>query len=368
MQVKQLFGMLNLNPVDVEISYRNDWKYPSPTTKMYSDEFYHILMLLIYYGLKQNKDIFANHALLLMLLKIWNGRKKDFIQFCDVKTMTYVVTHMVSKKHAVSKYDSPMNLLANYFVPTLLKKYGPMIKRKPEDTKRLFMQSWSRIRQLFSQNPIRNQQTGKNEAQGGLAFLYYKAKNEGLAVVAPSIRKGDDDKAPGFDDYGTTHIRDEIVQSTTDFITQNSNPTYSPVFISTVKKTTHVSSKLLDRLFKAMHSYKYHDYIYDILTLILSKLNIIDKEEICKPSFRIDIKQKIISSKNNREAKKIQEILDLFLIELFNNHLSDVKQFKDWSNVQQIQIRASLIYAIIQNLIKNICHGQLKRSTFKYTE
>ncbi len=325
--------------------------------------YYHILMLLIYYGLKQNKEIFANHALLLMLLKIWNGRKKDFIQFCDVKTMNYVITHMVSRKHAVSKYDSPMNLLANYFVPTLLKKYGPMIKRKPEDTKRLFMQSWSRIRQLFSQNHKRNPKTGKNEAQGGLAFLYYKAKREGLAVVAPSVRKGEDDKAPGFGDYGTTHIRDEITQSTTDFITQNSNPTYPPIFVSTVNKTTHVSAKLLDKLFRVMHNYKYHDYIHDIITLTLSKLNVVDKEEICKPSFKLDVKRKIISSKNNVEARKIQQVLDLFLVELFTTYFENI-DFKDYSNVNKIQIRASLIYAITHNLIRNVCHGQLKRSTF----
>ena len=171
-----------------------------------------------------------------VLMKIWNGRKVRYIKFCDKKVMKYVTTHMVTKKHSVSKFDSPISLLHDYYVPTLTNKYGPEIKRNPIKLKRLFEQMFSRINQLFIFNPRRNLVTGKNEAQGGLLPLYMKAKQEGMSISSPSINMGDDE--PGFDQFSTVHIRDEMTNDIADYITMNPNPKYPKYSYFKIKRRT----------------------------------------------------------------------------------------------------------------------------------
>jgi len=80
LNVMTFFKLLNLTPTQVEQAYRSDWKYPSAKTRMYADPFYHVLLLLVFHGLKTKQDVFVNHAMLLILSKLWNGRKSDFIK------------------------------------------------------------------------------------------------------------------------------------------------------------------------------------------------------------------------------------------------------------------------------------------------
>ena len=97
-------------------------------------------------------------------------RRQDFLPYCDPNIMKYVIQNMLSNKFHASKHDSPLQLLANYFVPTLLKKYGPEIKNNSSKLRNIFMQSYSRIYQLFSQQPRIDPATGEKKATGGLNF------------------------------------------------------------------------------------------------------------------------------------------------------------------------------------------------------
>lgn len=90
--------------------------------------------------------------------------------------MRYVIQNMLSNKFHASKHDSPLSLLANYFVPTLLQKYAPDIKTDPAKLKNIFMQSYSRIYQIFSQQPKVNPATGEKKATGGLMIVHIKQK------------------------------------------------------------------------------------------------------------------------------------------------------------------------------------------------
>ena len=91
--------------------------------------------------------------------------------------MKYVISNELTNRHVLSKYENPVSLLKDYFMPTLLKKYGPEVNRDIIKLKRLFEQSWARVRQIFVFNARTNIQTGKSEAQGGLLPIYMKAKN-----------------------------------------------------------------------------------------------------------------------------------------------------------------------------------------------
>jgi hypothetical protein len=354
--VLKLYALLKLDQKKVGEAFQSDWKFPSNAT-MYNDSYYHILLLLVYYGLKQKNRLLVEHALFIILMKLWNGRKAKFIKFCDKRVMNYVVTHMVNNKHLVTKYDSPMILLKEYFVPTLLAKYQDNIIRDPYWLRQLFMQAWGRIEQMFRSNTRINMETGAKEALGGLLPLYMKAKQENLYISSPKIMASDEEE-PEFDQYSTIHNRDQIISTTTDYITMNVNPQYSTTFISTVNDNTKVSSKVIEKILIAMHNHKYYDLIHDIISIMLSRTNVVDKNDICRPEFLNNVKKNIISSKNTSEVRNIQKLLDLLVSQIFKEKLNI--NFSNYSNVQQIQIRNVVIYGLIYNLRKRNCQEQTK--------
>lgn len=352
--VQSLYKKIKTSPAQVEEIFRQSWGYPK-NTKMYSDPYYQILLLMLFYGLRTNNKGFVNSSLLLILIKLWNGRRQEFLPFCNPNVMKYVTQNMLSNKFHAAKHDTPLSLLANYFVPSLLKKYGDAVKNDPMKLKVLFSQAYTRIFQLFYQQPKINPTTGKKESTSGLAALYYKAHSEGATSRDITVRVDDEEKEATYDQFGSTHNLDEIITSTSEFIVLNKQTSYPEGLVKQLNRLTHVSAKVINNLGIDMHSPEYHDLIRDILTLILGRLNIKDKSDICSSQFIFDIKKKIISSKNNVDSKKIVSLVDEFLIRLFKKrNLS----FDRYSVVQRIQIRTVLIHLIVFNLKRVVCHQQ----------
>lgn len=360
--VLKLYKIIDIDQKDVYNAYKKDWGTGAMRNAMHSDPYYQILLLITYYGLLQNKEHLYKNAMMCCLMKVWNGRKVRYIKYCDKKIMKYVVTHMVTKKHSVSKYDSPISLLHDYHVPKLVFKYGPEIRRYPIKLKRLFEQMYSRINQIFMFNPRRNITTGKNEAQGGLLPLYMKAHQMGMSISSPSVGMGDDE--PGFDQYSTVHIRDEITNDVTDYITMNPNPSYPNTLIKSFNQSFKVKEITIKAILQSIHNHKYNDILYDLISVILSRTNVVDKIDICRANYRNVVKKLIISSKNNPDTRKIQKLSNMLLKKIFDDDLRDsdgrplAKVYDRYSEVTRIQIRNVLIYGLIYNMNKTVCRGQ----------
>ncbi len=352
--VMNFFTLLGLDPKEVGKKFQADWKFPS-TAIMYNDPYYQILLLLVYYGIRKNDDQLINNSLFLLLQKLWNGRKYAYIKYCDKRVMKYVVTHLVNKKHNVAKYDSPLSLLKDYYVPTLMKKYRPEILKDVYRLKQLFMQAWARIDQLFVFNPVIDAESGEKRAQGGLLPLYMKAKANNLYLSTPTIIKGDSEEEPEFDQYSTIHNRDSIVTSTADYITMNSKVQYPNSFILEINKNTKVSSKVIDMILTSLHNYKNYDLLHDALSIILSRTKVSDKNDICSKDFIVSVKKNIISSKNTDEIRKLQKILSTLSSKIFSEDLSI--DFNKYGKAQQMQICNVVLYGLIYNLRKYNCQG-----------
>lgn len=349
-----LYTLLKLDRLVVGKAFQTDWKYPNHAV-MYNDPYYHILLLITYYGIRHNNDQLINNALFLLLQKLWNGRKYAYIKYCDKRVMNYLVNHMVNKKHNVSKFDSPLALMKDYFVPTLMKKYRPEIAKDVYRLRQLFMQAWARIDQMFVFNPVIDIKTGKKRAQGGLLPMYMKAKEEGLYQSTPTIIKGDSEEDPDFDQYSTIHNRDNIVTSTVDFITMNSKSVYPKSFIDEVNKTTKVSIKVIEQMLVALHNHKNYDLIHDALTVILSRTKVVDKNDICNKEFASNVKKNIISSKNTEDIRKLQKILNMIGSKIFTEALH--LDLNNYGKAQQMQILNVVLYGLIYNLQRHNCQN-----------
>ncbi len=361
-QVLGLYKVIGMDhKTEVLPAYKKDWGAGAMTNQMHSDPYYQILLLFAYYGIVEKKDYFYKNAMMCIFMKIWNGRKVRYIKFCDKKVMKYVVTHMVTKKHAVSKYDAPINLLYDYHTPKLFKTYAAQIRQNSFKLKRLFEQMYSRVNQHFMFNPRRNLVTGKNEAQGGLLPMYMKAQKEGMSVSSSTVGMGDD--APGFDEFSTVHIRDQITNDVTDYITMNPNPTYPTSLIKTFNRRFKIKEITIKSILQSMHSNTYQDIIHDLISIILSRTNVADKIDVCRTEYREVVRKTIISSKNNPDTRKIQKLCDILLTKMFDNNLKDVqgkpltKVYTKYSDVTKIQIRNVLIYGIVFNINKAVCRN-----------
>ncbi len=352
--VLKLYDLLSLDKTEVGDAFQKDWSYPS-SAMMYNDPYYHILLLLIYYGIKNDKKLITKHALTILLMKVWNGRKAKYLKYCDKRVMNYVVTHMVNNKHLISKYSTPMNLIDQYFIPTLSQKYFPEIDKNPQKLKQLFMQCWVRVNQLFVSNMRQNMVTGVKEAQSGILPLYMKAKQENLYMSTQVVSSTDEEsESPRFDQYSTLHNRDEIVSSTTDYIVLN-KPSYPTSVISDINKKTKVSIKIIEKMLNAMHNHKYHDLIHAIYVMVLARTNVNERNDICKTEFLLSVKKNIISSKNTSDIINFQKLLDSFVNKIFEEDLG--LSYRSYSNVQQMQIRNVVLYGLIYDLRKHNCEN-----------
>jgi len=354
MAVNKLITRLGLTPKDLLEAYKADWGSRAMTNNMHKDPYYQVLLLLMYYGIQERKDIIRDNALLILLLRIWNGRKSKFLKFCDKRIMKYVVSHMCNKRHLFARYDGPMSLLKDYYVPTLMKTYADQVKRDPKKLQRVLEQAWGRIHQQFVQQGRINIKTGKSEAQGGILRMYMKAKKEGLTISTPTI-SGMGDEGPSFGDYTTANNRDEIINSATDFITMNPKTTYPQKLISEVNRQTRISVKTIDAILKALHNHQYYDVIHDVLSIVLSRTNVLQKADICSPTFLGAVKKNVISSKNNADARKLQKLCNILLKEIFINTLSLPDAYDKFSITHQIQLRTVIVSGIVYNLRKIIC-------------
>ena len=352
--VNNLYKLLELNPLEVGLTYKADWG--NTLTAMHKDSYYQILLLLIYHGIITKKDLFARNALMVLLLKIWNGRKSHFFKYCDKRIMKYVVGNMMTNRHKFSKYENPVTLLKDYFVPTIYTKYAPEIKADIGKLKRLFEQSFARVRQIFAFNPRTNLQTGKPEAQGGLLPLYMKAHKEGLHISTINVRgnSGEDDSAPGYEEYTTTHNRDEIVNKTADYMVMN-KVSYPINVITDINKKTNVSVKVIEKILESLHTHSNLEILQNLIVLILSRCNITSVTDICKGTFATNLQKNVISSKNNDETNKIQKLLDMLLEKVFKEKLQI--SFNNYSVVHKIKIRNVIIFALEHNLFRVNCRG-----------
>ena len=352
-QVMKLPKFFGVTKEEIHEAFKNSWPQDAMKNHMYRDPYYQILLIIVYYGILENKPQFSENATTIILVKLWNGRKTKYLKYCDPKIMKYVVVNMCSRRSLFSKYDDPMTMIQTHFTPTLLKKYGPEIKKDPNKmTQRFFSQAWGRLDQQWITNMQLDPDTGSKKARGGILPLYIKAKNEGLSISAIDVYSNDEE-GPSFDDYSSQSNRDDIVRSTSDYITMNPNPRYNPAIIRQINKDTKVSTKVIESITASIHNHLYYDIISNILTMILASTGVMTKNDICDKNYNVLVKKKIISSKNNDASRNLSIVIEK-LLKLIFKHKFNVK-YIDYSNVQQIQLKSVIVYALVYNMRLSQC-------------
>jgi hypothetical protein len=355
--ILNLLPKINIDQQKLKMNFMSQWKIPTnKNIHMVANPYYHILILFTVYGLKHRNKQLIDSSMTLLLCKIWNGRKQRHIPHCNPDVMRYVVANL-SGKYWARKFDSPMLMIMNHYVPTLIKKYGDDINKDTDKTKRLFEQSWGRIRQIFISDMAPDIKTGKSIGRSGLSPLYFNAIKDGSSISTPKIRSsiGDNEIGSSIDDQYTSHSHEELIDNISNYIVMNVRPKYDQFFIQFVNRATTARPTQITLILNNMHSIKYSSYIRDILELMFKQIKYIDKSQICNQSFFTEvIKKKIISSKHSQTINQLKNITDLLLEKIFKDKIA-YRDFTEYSNPQRGKLRQITFYGFGYNMQKHIC-------------
>jgi len=356
--VLKFFKKLKLDDTTIKRMFLDRFNIPGDPF-MWGNTYYHILLLLVLYGVKYGNDSMAKHAEILILLKLWNGRRSKHIPYCDPDTMRYVVANLSGRSY-FKKFDSPMTLLMSHFAPTLLKTYGNQMKMNSDVIKRFFDQSYNRLRQLFIQDRAPDLETGGIKARGGIATLYFAAKEKGYKLSSSKMRSNLDEDFDVIDFYSSGEF-DEIIESITNYIIVNINPKYDKQVINFIHEQSHVNTKVIILLLTAMHSVKYQKHIQEILELFLRQLQINNKFDVCVPDFLSNtVKRKVVASKHSPVVMQFKTLVGDLTEKIFDDKIPYAR-YGGYSDPIRGQLRKVIIYGIAYNLQKFIC-SKVQRS------
>lgn len=151
-----------------------------------TDPFTQILIILTASLLCMKDDAIAKEAYLLLLAKIWNDTvDKYFPTSIDPRIMDRVIENKLTGKHLFKQYRTPYRVLAEHFMPELLKKYGPEVVADPVNrTLQLLNQAKGRIDQIFEAKWVIDIDTGERRYYAGLVPLYRDMEKEMKKLAA----------------------------------------------------------------------------------------------------------------------------------------------------------------------------------------
>lgn len=356
-QTLDLLSKFQLTKAEVKDAFVDDWQVPR-NAYMVGNEYYHTLLLFITLGIRKHVESIQKDALTLILIKLWNGRRIKFIRYCNADVMRYVVANLNGKYHA-RKYESPMTMILQHFVPTLLKKYAGRIDRNPVETKTLFSTSWVRFYQIFVSRKVVDLETGIKKGKSGLAPLYYNAVENNLKISKPgsNVDAMNTDNVASHADFYSFNDNDEIISGLVNYIVMNFNAisSYDDEFLRFVNRVTMVNSKSIEILLGGMHNIKYSDYIREIVELMFKQLQLTNKQDLCSPAFINEtVKKKFISSKHSPIIVQLKNMVDILLEKIFDDVVVYYK-YSSYSSPRRGHLRKVIFYGIAYNMQKFVC-------------
>jgi hypothetical protein len=337
---------------NIKKAFKLGWSMPADRqSHMHDNIYYQKLCLLVYHAAKTNNTEFGEFVLRLILFRIWNGRITKLIKWCNPEIMAAAIANCKSRKFKFKQYSTPLDLIQQYYAPTIYAKYKDYMLRDVAESKRLFEQSFHRIKQLFGSGSKPDLETGTTRYTSGLQPFYYAAyENKDKIGYNKSNSESD------FDDRITSSNISTLVNNIVTHMTVTSN-VYNDDIVklisSNVKGIKH--SKIVTILEK-MHQLKYSDYLQDIVELYFRRFSGSSEKDFCSPNYYDKIKSHIVASKNNQDIINLKQLVDLLLDQIFKTDFD--KPYTDYMEKtpnQRSQYKMIIYYGIAYNINKVIC-------------
>lgn len=331
-------------------AFRLAWNAPKHAN-MHNNIYYLKLCLIIYYATKNNKTEMGQLALRLILFRIWNGRITRVIKWCNPEIMAAAIANCKSNKFKFKQYATPLDLIQQYFAPTIYDKYKDYLLRDPNETKRIFEQCHHRIKQIFGSSSKPDLETGATKYQSGLQPFYYKAYEQREKI---GFNKNDNES--DFEDRISSSNTSVSINNIVTHITVTSNVYDEWIVDFIASKIKGIKKSKITTILEQMHQLKYADILQDIIELYFRRFSGIAERDICSNTFYERVRTSIVTSKNNQEISDLKKLVDLLLDQIFKNDLD--KSYDDYmskTSNQRSQYKIIIYYGIAYNINKVIC-------------
>ncbi|MEM4385633.1 MAG: hypothetical protein QXD03_03705 [Candidatus Anstonellales archaeon] len=351
---RDIAKMLSVDLNELSYSFMVSWKLPSHDFKMYGNPFYHVMLILYAFGVKNGKDDIGRNAIKLILMKLWNGRLRRSIRYCKPEYMNYVINNMITNRRLFRKYSNPFSLLTEYFLPSIYDSdnYKKLVKADVSNTKIVFTRCYNRITQLFYQDYYDDPITGKSGPKSGIANLYYKAYEEGKKITTSTQEGGPEGVESSLDRLTGDEI-EQVLSRMIDYMITYQDKNYSDELIDMISKSCMMKPDGIRKIIDSLHRHENEELIKDIAIKIINMIYPISKSKVCTSYFFVNtIKMKIISSKNTPSISALNESIFMLLRNVYK-HMG--YNFDDYSASRKLHLRNMMIYLISYFLQKSIC-------------
>lgn len=349
---KEISKMLSIDLNELSHAFKIAWNLPSHDLKMYGNPFYHIMLLLYTYSIRNGRDDIGRNAMKLLLMKLWNGRLKRAIQYCKPEYMNYVINNMITNRRLFRKYSNPFSLLTEYFLPSVYDNdnYKKLVRTDVANTKIIFTRLYNRITQLFYQDYYDDPVTGKSGPKSGIANLYYKAYEEGKKMTSSgSSPEGSESSLEKLTGDEIEHVISKMI----DLMITYQDKSYSDEIVDLISKSCMMKPEGIYKIIDALHRHENEELIRDVAIKIINMIYPTSRNKVCTSYFFVNtIKMKIISSKNTPSISALNESVFMLLRKIYE-HMG--YNFDSYSTSRKLHLRNMIIYLISYFLQKAIC-------------
>lgn len=266
---------------------------------MYMDIYYITLVIAYLIGLEFDDENIRRLSLLLIDIRIWNGRRiKAFPQFCDDDTARYVLNYALKGNHTLKIHGSAFEYLDKKSVPEVDAKYSKTIPNnlgsKTEGLRKLIETNFSRYVQLFR----------------SVKDKYYKAKKEGTKEIISGQYKnqyGTGDLVEARESFSSNIERlVDKIQKNAMFKRNILNSKESKDFFKDEFSLSEAALKNINNWFEEEDNQEEIKYYYELLFTSTKPKN---EGDICKFDIQ-SLAKKVSSAKKDPELLKAKEVIN----------------------------------------------------------
>jgi len=306
--------------------------------RMYNDAYYQTLALAYLTGLEFDDENIRKMALLLIDIRIWNGRKmRAFPSFCDPDVARYVLNYVLKGNHTLKKVGSVFDYLDRYSIPAVDAKYSKTIPDNldsyTEGLRKLIETNHSRFTQLFKS--MRN--------------AYYKTQKEGKKEIISGTYKnqyGNGEMVEAHEGFSGN------IERLVDKIQKNAMLKRNTLSSQDAKELFKERYNISDASIKKLNDWFNEDdnqdelkYFYELAFTSFKPKNEMD---ICKFDIPV-LAGKITSAKKDPELLKAKEILDHVLISILGT------KYNSLGTQSLYRLRAMVAFAFMIHAKSLLC-------------
>jgi len=304
--------------------------------RMYADLYYQTLTILYYIGIKADDDIIRMYSLVLINIKIFNGRKYKYMpNGCQPEIAEYLINQVFRSSKVLKKYPNPFNAITEYLAPNIENKYSDSIKKDPaHPIKGLVMiisQSWNRIDQMFM----------------GVQKEYYKAwENSDKKGIMSNIKGVDGEEIDRLDNNKVSSMVNKVQKN---LITKGHNKLTNDDIKYLKASPYGISNLFLSKTEDFLNETLNDDDIHNIYEILFDIVKIVDESRLCSINI-VQIVDKLSGTRSGTgNIKKLKNHIDEMLKLIFGKNILQ-------SSVSQLlKLRKIILLILLLRAKRSIC-------------